>query len=193
MNIISTMTEKRTIGDRKIDTTRISLSGAITEEDITSLKEQYGEIYEYFIVLYHPPVDVEEAVQEAIAEKEEVISAIIEYLPDEVAVEYIDIFPEMKFDGQTILAGTRIQFNGLLYRASIDLIDNEQYTPALAPNIWNVVSVSNEILPWVSGTLYSKDTQVSHNEKVWVSMVDNNSYEPGAAGVYDNIWKEVTT
>ena len=192
MNIVSTMTEKRTIGDRKIDTTRISLSGAITEEDIASLKEQYGEIFEYFIVLYHPPVEVEEAVQEAIAEKEEIIGAIIDYLPDEVAVEYIDIFPEMKFDGQTILTGTRIQFNGTLYRASVDLTDIEQYTPTAAPNVWNAIAVNNEILPWVSGTLYSKDVQVTHDSKTWVSMIDNNSYEPGAVGVYDNIWKEVT-
>lgn len=192
MNIVSTMTEKRTIGDRKIDTTRISLSGAITEEDIASLKEQYGEIFEYFIVLYHPPVEVEEAVQEAVAEKDQIISTIIDYLPDEVAVEYSELFPEMKLDGSTIMVGSRIQFNGALYRASIDLLDNEQNTPQAAPNIWNAITVAGEILPWVSGTLYSKDTQVSHNSKVWVSMVDNNSYEPGAAGVYDNIWKEVT-
>ena len=25
----------------------------------------------------------------------------------------------------------------------------------------------------------------------WISMVDNNVWEPGAAGVYDSIWKEV--
>ena len=95
MNIVSTMTEKRTIGDRKIDTTKISLDGAITEDDIVALKEQYGEIFEFFITLYHPPVNVEEAVQEAVAEKEEVISTLIDYLPDEVAVGYTELFPEM--------------------------------------------------------------------------------------------------
>lgn len=193
MNIVSTMTEKRTIGDRKIDTTRIKLDGAITEEDIASLKDQYGEIFEYFIVLYHPPVDVVEAVQEAVAEKEQIISTIIDYLPDEVAVEYVDIFPEIKLDGSTIKAGTRVRFNGTLYRASVDLLDNEQNTPMAAPNVWNAITAVGEILDWVSGTLYSKDTKVNHSGKVWVSMVDNNSYEPGAIGVYDNIWKEVTT
>ena len=95
MNIVSTMTEKRTIGDQKLDTIRVNLAGAITEEDIAALKEQYGEIYEFFITLYHPPVNVEEAVQEAVAEKEEVISTLIDYLPDEVAVGYTELFPEM--------------------------------------------------------------------------------------------------
>lgn len=32
---------------------------------------------------------------------------------------------------------------------------------------------------------------MTHRGKTWLSMVPDNVWEPGAAGVYDSIWKEV--
>lgn len=40
--------------------------------------------------------------------------------------------------------------------------------------------------PWKNGS------KCTHNGKKWVSQVDNNIWEPGRRGVYDNIWKEYT-
>lgn len=40
--------------------------------------------------------------------------------------------------------------------------------------------------PWQNGS------KCTHNGKKWVSQVDNNIWEPGSRGVYDNIWKEYT-
>ena len=45
--------------------------------------------------------------------------------------------------------------------------------------------------PWVQGQSYDKDVEAIHNGGVWLSGVDNNVWEPGAAGVFDNIWKRV--
>lgn len=46
---------------------------------------------------------------------------------------------------------------------------------------------------WQSGTLYASGDEVSHAGKVWKSAVDSNHWEPGAAGVYANIWAEVAS
>ena len=40
---------------------------------------------------------------------------------------------------------------------------------------------------------YQTDSKVTHNGVKYISMVDNNIWEPGAPGVYDNIWKKVET
>lgn len=38
---------------------------------------------------------------------------------------------------------------------------------------------------------YQTDSKVTNNGEKYISMVDNNFWEPGAPGVYDNIWKKV--
>ena len=40
---------------------------------------------------------------------------------------------------------------------------------------------------------YQTDSKCTHNGVKYISMVDNNIWEPGAPGVYDNIWKKVET
>ena len=48
----------------------------------------------------------------------------------------------------------------------------------------------DEIPDWSPGS-WAKDVKVKHKGKIWLSMVDNNTWEPGAAGVYESIWKGV--
>ena len=38
---------------------------------------------------------------------------------------------------------------------------------------------------------YQTGSKCSHNGSNYVSQVDNNFWEPGAPGIYDNIWKKV--
>lgn len=42
------------------------------------------------------------------------------------------------------------------------------------------------------GVYRYKLVEVIHNGGVWLSGVDNNVWEPGAPGVYDNVWKRVS-
>lgn len=39
---------------------------------------------------------------------------------------------------------------------------------------------------------YQTGEKVTKDGKIWESQIDNNIYVPGAPGIYDNIWKEVT-
>lgn len=40
--------------------------------------------------------------------------------------------------------------------------------------------------PWQDGST------CTHNERYWLSHVDDNVWEPGALGVYENIWEDIT-
>lgn len=57
-----------------------------------------------------------------------------------------------------------------------------------------LTSPTGEPSAWIQpGPLngYSIGDRVTHNGKLWESQVNDNNWEPGAPGVYDNIWKEV--
>lgn len=47
---------------------------------------------------------------------------------------------------------------------------------------WNGIG----LCPWQTGS------KCTHNGEKYISKVDNNIWEPGAIGVYDNIWEKVT-
>ena len=38
---------------------------------------------------------------------------------------------------------------------------------------------------------YTKGVNVTYKAKKWTSTADGNAWEPGAAGVYESIWKGV--
>ena len=40
--------------------------------------------------------------------------------------------------------------------------------------------------PWQDGTI------CIHNDRYWLSHVNDNVWEPGALGVYENIWEDIT-
>ena len=40
---------------------------------------------------------------------------------------------------------------------------------------------------------YQEGSKCTNNGEKYISMVDNNIWEPGAPGVYENIWKKVET
>jgi len=70
---------------------------------------------------------------------------------------------------------------------------SEQWPPGVA-----TASLFDRIQPpgagpeaWQTGQSYAKGVEVAHKGGVWLSGVDNNTWEPGGPGVYDNIWKRV--
>ena len=57
-------------------------------------------------------------------------------LDDATASTVIPLYPAMRYDGSLIRAGTRINWNGTLKRAAVDLWDGEGSNPDNAPDIW---------------------------------------------------------
>jgi hypothetical protein len=172
--------EQRTLGNERVDTVRIPL------ETTPELVEQYAqdgytEVLEHYLVLYKLP---EKTVLK------EKLDSIADALPDEIAVEHIDLYPVWTA-GVALKANDRIQHEGGLYR--VQQTHTAEHPPSVhTAALYTRIQSPGEIQAWVTGQSYAKDVQVTHKSKVWLSMVDNNTWEPGAAGVFDNIWKEVT-
>lgn len=55
---------------------------------------------------------------------------------DDVASTVSDIYPTLKYTGKLIIVGTRINWNGALKRATVDLWDTINNNPDNAPDLW---------------------------------------------------------
>lgn len=106
-------------------------------------------------------------------------------LTDEAALEVVEMFPQWTPRAYGI--GERVRYQGILYKCVQAHPQNETYTPDVAVSLWAKVLIdpSGEILPWVqpdSTNPYKKGDKVTHNGHTWVSLYDNNSWEPGVFG-----------
>lgn len=93
-----------------------------------------------------------------------------------------ELFGGMKYDGQLISVGTRIQWKGKVKKASVDLWDTEQNNPDNAPTLWADLEYKDgiRIIPEV----ITVDKQFKQGEQGWwrdvlyVSKVNGNVYTP---------------
>ena len=179
MTITSSYEEIRFIGNKKVDSVRLMIDGA----DIASVMAaypEYTEVLEHFIVLYKPSAEDTLRVK---------LDTIATALPDDIAVEYPDLYP-VWMEGMALGIGDRVQHSGGLYR--VQQAHTAEHPPSVnTAALYTRINAPGAISAWVTGQSYAKDVQVTHNGKTWVSVVDNNVWEPGAAGVFDSIWKEV--
>ena len=65
-----------------------------------------------------------------------IIEQATESLDDKDASESVELFPHLKGDGSLINAGTRINWNGVLKQAAVDLWDTDDNTPDNAQTLW---------------------------------------------------------
>lgn len=111
---------------------------------------------------------------------------------DAVASRAVEFHPEMKYDGSLIPAKTRINWQGKLKRASVDIWDTEQNNPDNAPTLWEDISYKNgfRIIPEViTATLAFSDGECGWwEDKLYRSKVNGNVYTPV---VYPANWEEM--
>lgn len=114
-------------------------------------------------------------------------------LDDATASTAETLFPAMKYDGGLIRAGVRINWNGVLKRAAVDLWDRPDCSPDNAPEMWEDVLYRDgyRIIPDV----ITVGLAFANGEKGWwtdgllyESLADNNVYTPAA---YREHWKVV--
>lgn len=121
-----------------------------------------------------------------------VIEQAAKSLDDKTASTAAELFPRRKLDGSLIKAGTRINENGTVLRAAVDLWDTEQNSPQNAPTLWEALAYKDgyRIIPEV----ITVTSQFAKGERGWwqdvlyESLIDGNVYTPAqyAAG-----WEEV--
>ena len=118
------------------------------------------------------------------------INAVIEPLADEAALDVTDLFEPWE-SGRAYATGDRVKHNDLLYKCIQGHTSQDNWTPDATPALWTRVSV-DEWPEWVQPTgaqdAYMTGDKVSHIEKHWVSLVDNNVWEPGTSYL---LWEEV--
>lgn len=126
-------------------------------------------------------------------EAEALIQALLtlrEGADDSVASLSVGAYPTLKGSGGLIKAGTRINYNGVIKRAAVDLWDTAENSPDNAPSLWEDISYREgyRIIPEVitSGTAFMKDECGWWGDILYVSLLDNNVWTPSA---YPSGWK----
>lgn len=128
------------------------------------------------------------------AEAEAILAALVtlrESATDEQALSVPVLYPSWR-SGVDYAVGTRVLYNGTLYRVLQAHSSQESWTPEAAPSLFARVLIPDpDTVPdWVqpdSTNAYSKGDRVRHNGKTWTSDIDGNIWEPGQYG-----WTEET-
>ena len=71
-----------------------------------------------------------------------IVEQAIISLDDKTASEAAPLFPRLKKNGLLILAGTRINWNGTIKRAAVDLWDTVENNPDNAPNFGKIFNIA---------------------------------------------------
>lgn len=85
----------------------------------------------------------------------------------------------------------RLYYDGKLYRVLIAHTSQAQWTPDVSPSLFaEILNPDPSVIPeWVqpgSTNAYMIGDKVRHLNKVWISVIDYNVYEPSVYG-----WDEV--
>ena len=116
-------------------------------------------------------------------------------LTEAEAVAATCLYPKWNGNGVAYAKGQRVQYDGVLYTVLQAHTSQAGWTPTDAPSLFAKVLIPDpSVVPeWVqpdSTNPYMKGDKVKDNGKVWVSLVDNNVWEPGAVGTAA-LWQEV--
>ena len=112
-------------------------------------------------------------------------------LNDEDALESIELFPKWK-SSTSYAKDDRVRYLGILYKCVQAHTSQDDWTPDITPALWTVVSI-DEWPEWHQPTgaqdAYMKGDKVSHNDFHWISLIDNNVWEPGGAFA-EGLWEK---
>lgn len=109
-------------------------------------------------------------------------------LDDGDALNGVELFPAWAADTSYEL-GIRIRYDGKLYKCVQAHTSQIGWEPTNVPALWTEVAMPGEIPVWRQPTgaqdAYQKGDKVHHPDAagpVYVSIVDNNVWEPGVYG-----------
>ena len=124
----------------------------------------------------------------AFAEYQDPIDDILPILTDEQAEQVPQVFPQWA-SNHAYVQGDRVRYEGGLFKCLQAHTSQEGWEPGRAVSLWvSIIEPPSPDVPpeWVQPTgahdAYAKGDRVTHNEKVWVSDIDANVYEPGVYG-----------
>ena len=114
-------------------------------------------------------------------------------LDDKTASEASSLFPRLKEDGSLISAGTRINWNGTIKKAAVDLWDTAENNPDNAPDLWEDITYREgyRIIPEVitAATAFGLDELGWWKDSLYKSKLNANVYNPET---YPDGWEAVS-
>lgn len=126
--------------------------------------------------------------QERARQLRPIIEKAAESLPDEDALEAVELFPVWATD-TAYTADERVQYGEKLYRCVQSHTSQADWTPDATPALWTEVTKPGEIPVWKQPTgaqdAYMTGDKVHYPDEgdpVYVSAVDNNVWQPGVYG-----------
>lgn len=113
-------------------------------------------------------------------------------LDDKTASTAATLFPRLNADGSLVSAGTRINWNGIIKKAAVDLWDTAENDPDNAPSLWQDIEYKEgyRIIPdtLTVTTAFAKDECGWWDGVLYRSLIDANVYTPA---VYPQGWEVV--
>lgn len=121
----------------------------------------------------------------------EAVKAIRNGADDKAASEATDIYPTLKENGQLIPYQTRINWNGQLKRAAVDLWDTAENNPDNAPNLWLDINYIHgvRVIPETitAAEAFAQGEKGYWQGELYESLIPNNVWTPTA---YPQGWKK---
>lgn len=113
-------------------------------------------------------------------------------LDDQTASTAALLFPRLKADGSLVSAGTRINWNGTIKKASVDLWDTAENNPDNAPSLWADIQYKegHRIIPdtLTVTTAFAEGECGWWNGVLYRSLLDSNVYTPAT---YPSGWEAI--
>lgn len=111
---------------------------------------------------------------------------------DKTASVAPEIFGKLKEDGSLVKNGTRINWNGVLKKAAVDLWDTKENNPDNAPTLWADIAyrAGYRIIPDIITvtTAFAKDECGWWDNELYRSLKDTNVYTPA---IQPQDWEKV--
>lgn len=112
----------------------------------------------------------------------EVIVTARELVDDKTASVAPELYGKLKENGSLVEHGTRINWNGILKRAAVDLWDTKENNPDNAPTLWAdlLYRLGHRIIPATItvGLAFSKGETGWEGDVLYRSKKDANVYPP---------------
>lgn len=113
-------------------------------------------------------------------------------LDDKTASTAATLFPRLKENGELIRSGVRINWNGTVKKAAVDLWDTVENNPDNAPTLWADIAYKDgyRIIPETITvtTAFSEGEYGWWGDALYRSKVNSNVYTPA---VYPDNWEKI--
>jgi hypothetical protein len=120
-------------------------------------------------------------LEKAIIQRANIIKAMMS-LDDKDASKTPELFDKLTEGGELVKVGTRINWNGQLKRAAVDIWDTAENNPDNAPTLWENINYKDgiRIIPETItvGLAFSKDELGWWGDVIYKSLVNDNVYTP---------------